>query len=718
MNRVGTCWMLLTLVGLPGGIAFAAPIGGTLLERRDVGLVPTLAEVLKKAGWEPAPELTGNRHVGDLYRIVGARHVFQADSCIAAPPRRSAYTESELVMSISAGVRLDLGAASVSGGAGLVQKVKFSTPEHVQLPALAVALAPDCEKAIELAVGPEKVLSDWYVVTEVLSAMVTETTCGRVDATGRFVGLGAVGTEYAAACSQRSMEPVVIAFQRVPLSEVYGRARLDAARLVTGARTVPAESGTLTVVEPERTEQEDDDPPEVTPVPAPRETAVLILNDGYLSRFDPLTGRSVPIVTHSALTFGSSYAGSASWGGHSGSAFFVPEQNALVAFGRRGLVWVNLTTNRAEEVSGASEPVLWAAPLSSTVVAYLRRTQADCRLNLYSSESGKSVPLAGGATCPHVSAGGRWLAYADPSGVRVMDADDASELLSGSAPTRVLTVLAENEFDPDLVDVSVSPTGPQAVVAFGTPGTASHPERHALFLKSVQLDTGGTSRNIRVTTMDNPVITGLSWRNGAPEVRIGVADTDFGESTWALDGERLVTPQPLRDPPWPSGSPMGEIVVKSVQGRSELFLRSSAGDRQISDLRGELDRQQYSFSAGNCVPASGIAWRWWADGRHLVAVMAYARCGEGGELTARTVLIDAGSPSLSQVAFATSAKPTASDPGTGSVESAADAAWVSWAALGQWLPDEAAFLAADGTVYRRDAERLSTRVPHEWVGWR
>jgi len=63
-------------------------------------------------------------------------------------------------------------------------------------------------------------LGEMYAVQEVLTAEIAEQTCGRVDASGRFVGLGKAEVELARACMQESLEPVAVAYRVVPITEL------------------------------------------------------------------------------------------------------------------------------------------------------------------------------------------------------------------------------------------------------------------------------------------------------------------------------------------------------------------------------------------------------------------------------------------------------------------------------------------------------------------
>ena len=183
--------------------------------------IPALAALLQKAQWEPTPELSGVFAAGALFEVTAMGHRSLATGCIAAPPQVHTYTSAELVTSLQAGVSIG-GPLAFGGGAGasIVKKVKFGTPSQVSIPRLDLELTPTCrDKLLRL---PAARIAQSYVVQEVLKAEISEQTCGKVDASGRFVGLGAAEAEYASACAQASLEPVAVGYRTVPLAELLG----------------------------------------------------------------------------------------------------------------------------------------------------------------------------------------------------------------------------------------------------------------------------------------------------------------------------------------------------------------------------------------------------------------------------------------------------------------------------------------------------------------
>jgi hypothetical protein len=182
--------------------------------------IPPLADLLNKAGWTPTPELSGVFHAGSVFRADGAVHRLMVRSCFDATPAEDTYTAAEVVSQLQAGVRVRFGGGSVGANGELVKHVKFGSPVHTTLERLALVPTAACRAMLDTA--PRDQLAAMYVVQEVLTAQIAEQTCGRIDASGRFVGIGSAEGEFATACRQESLEPVAVAYRVVPLTELLG----------------------------------------------------------------------------------------------------------------------------------------------------------------------------------------------------------------------------------------------------------------------------------------------------------------------------------------------------------------------------------------------------------------------------------------------------------------------------------------------------------------
>jgi len=188
----------------------------------NVGEIPALAELLRRSGWEPTPELSGAFKAGYVFQETAMGHRLQLEDCFQVEPSVSTYTSAEVVTQLQAGVSVRAGVAKVSLAGSLVKKVKFSTPEHIALPALKMIPTESCQSTLRGAADAGVDLSKMYVVQEVLTAEIAEQTCGRIDAAGKFSMLGSAEVELAMACAQESLEPVAIAYRITAVGELAG----------------------------------------------------------------------------------------------------------------------------------------------------------------------------------------------------------------------------------------------------------------------------------------------------------------------------------------------------------------------------------------------------------------------------------------------------------------------------------------------------------------
>jgi hypothetical protein len=207
--------ILLLISVTAGGREPARPEKGPTSSAAEI---PALAALLVKGQWNATPELSGRYNVGTIIDQSKGDHRIVARGCFARPAVVSPYIGAELVASMQAGVSVRLGLGSASGSGEVIKKVKFGTPTTESLESLYMQLSGECEKLL-LKQAPDR-LAQMYVVQEVLKAEIAEQSCGRVDASGRFVGLGSAEVEYSQACSQETLEPVVVGYRTVPLVEV------------------------------------------------------------------------------------------------------------------------------------------------------------------------------------------------------------------------------------------------------------------------------------------------------------------------------------------------------------------------------------------------------------------------------------------------------------------------------------------------------------------
>ena len=180
--------------------------------------IPALASLLEAAGWAPTPELSGAFVPGGIYEATAQGHRLLARDCFVAQPRSATYTATELVTSLQAGVSVRAGLGGGKAESSFIKKLRFDTPTQNTLATLELLPNPVC--ADQLSQLDPAVIEGAYVVQEVLAARISEQTCGKVDASGRFVGLGAADAEYAAACAMESLEPVAVGYRTIPLRKL------------------------------------------------------------------------------------------------------------------------------------------------------------------------------------------------------------------------------------------------------------------------------------------------------------------------------------------------------------------------------------------------------------------------------------------------------------------------------------------------------------------
>jgi hypothetical protein len=184
----------------------------------NVSQIPSLARLLGEAGWEPTPELSGVFKVGSLFLDDGQTHRLMVRDCFEGIEGADTYTSAEVVSQLVAGVRVNAGMGRLSVEGGITKKVTFGAPVHHTLERLAMHPTPACVAMLHGV--KEEEIEGMYAIQELLTAEIAEQTCGRIDASGSFVGLGSGEAELAKACSQKSLEPVAVAYRTVPLADL------------------------------------------------------------------------------------------------------------------------------------------------------------------------------------------------------------------------------------------------------------------------------------------------------------------------------------------------------------------------------------------------------------------------------------------------------------------------------------------------------------------
>jgi hypothetical protein len=212
--RTYTAWtMALT------ALFFWAPSASAKGNKVDQSALPELAKLLEGAGWEMTPDMSGAYRPGDVYDRVRNQRVASSAECFDVKPTESPYTSMEVTRSLEAGVRMNVVVAGGRAGLGITKKIVFDDPRHRQISRLLLEPSDSCVAAIDKQRVNGVDTREWFIITEVISAMIQKQECGSYDAkAGAFTLSGEVDIQ--AACIQKSLEPVAIAYKTIALDEV------------------------------------------------------------------------------------------------------------------------------------------------------------------------------------------------------------------------------------------------------------------------------------------------------------------------------------------------------------------------------------------------------------------------------------------------------------------------------------------------------------------
>lgn len=200
----------LVVIGVPGA-AFAGPAD------QGVDGVPSLQAVVEAEGWRVTPTQSGVYQPG-VVLVPNARgtHDVVAANCVATEILVEAMAQSRIASSLRGGVKGAWGLASATASAGITKELSFVDPEQRTIPLGRLELTADCLADISRA-SRLRDLSEAIVVHDVLVAVVKQTVCKRVDASGRVVALGAGEVEGYSDCVQQSAAQVPVGFKSVKL---------------------------------------------------------------------------------------------------------------------------------------------------------------------------------------------------------------------------------------------------------------------------------------------------------------------------------------------------------------------------------------------------------------------------------------------------------------------------------------------------------------------
>ncbi len=679
----------------------------------SAGDIPALDRLLRRAGWEPTPELSGAFQAGYVFGETQLGHQLVLDDCFESPPIESTYTAAEIVTHLQAGVSVSLGSVGVGSGAGLVKKIKFGTPTHMAIPSLKLIPTTDCASAVLVAAAAGRLdLGRTYVVKEVLRARIAEQTCGHVDAEGSFVALGSAEAELATACSQTSLEPVAVAYRTQAIAELLA--------LAGGPEHPPRAVGSVLEDSPQGAGLMDSEE-RASPVlgsPAPAGPAELLFLQGT-SLFRYREGER-----DRTLLASDRYAS----GSYRGRAILGDDGREMYVWGSRGLFWINLATPRFEALTQDHVAVYGAYLLPGDLLLYLRHTSEGKALVLRSTTEGSEVVLSHLSKSSRlaVASGAGRVALSTAQGVVLLRQEDLAHIVEGEVVELGKPLLDELGVVARPHDLQFDPGGEVLHVALGGVdefGEANQP----VTLYRFDAATGRRRAKDRLDVVGG---VSLRWDEAAGLiVRSGIPGAAEERREFALDGGRLVdVPAPDRSASWAQPPEDVTIELRLLQGRPQLFAVQGQDDWQITDLRPRSPRMasslgSYSDSNGRCIAEPGVAWAGWPDGRHLAVFAIDGRCpsedpaGGAWVSTGRSYLVDILEGPASQI-------PIELDLGTGLPEGEgiprdvpADR-MVDWTLLNDWSPDGRLLLTPTGQLITREGRVLEVDASHDWASWR
>ena len=694
---------------------------------RAGGDIPVLDQVLAAAGWTATPELSGAFHVGDIF---DGRHQWQAGSCFESESRTSTYTETEMISQFQAGVRTS-GALKVmsgaSAGGGIVKQIKFGTPSHIALPGMGLQLSEMCRWSLDGLVDKGQDLSDWYVIKEVLSAEITEQTCGRIDASGRFSALGTAEAEMALACSRSSLEPVAVAYRTIPIHELLDNVPPPPPEVADTTE----DPDTVAELAPTETARR--------PSPQPAEPATLwFLDDDSLYRLTPEDTEPQKLLSSSVIDISWSGYGYGRSGTTIGGAAFSAEGGSLFTWGAQGLAWINLATMRAERLGPSSAAVDAAVPLGDGAVVFRRAASpagygtsgSPGGLWGWSSNQGKGVRLDSDADPAHVAfatehAGVAVLVHTQ--GLRLLTSADIERAALEGEPPDGQRLLWDEGWLAGALGVAVSPAGDEVVIGASTPGAeldymVTGPIRFWRYdIASGRLSRAGVDRS-----PDKAFIFGGQWdpQHGPVFAVSSCTECDDPGGLFLYSDGQLAPYRPGDG--WPDSPASTDLHVRMVQGQPELFVTEAGRSRQLTDLRSVRPERLGEYGDA-CEAKVGVAWRPWPDGRHVLVAPIHGYCEDDtGLLTSQVgaVLVDVSEGPGSQLELSASlgtSWPYAQN-GEGWDPEPIDASantqdLVDWSKLGVWSPDGSRLVSADGTVLTADGESWSLGRKPDWMAW-
>lgn len=185
---------------------------GDKLSEKEKNFRP-LNEVLGTE-WTVPPAPSGIYQVGSIFY---ADNTFAGQNCLTTEASKFPHVDTELVRELQAGVSVNVGSQGGGVSTDIVQRLKLGTVNQSAVPDLSLELTDSCRRALQTKTERGESISGAHIVTEALSAQITQQTCGKVDAKGRFKIFTVADLQADAtlkeACTVTSLEPVVVGYK-------------------------------------------------------------------------------------------------------------------------------------------------------------------------------------------------------------------------------------------------------------------------------------------------------------------------------------------------------------------------------------------------------------------------------------------------------------------------------------------------------------------------
>ena len=234
---------------VPLTLLLALPAHAKRPDAPTVAKVPSIEEVVAAEGFTPTPSQSEIYKPGAVLVPNGrGGHDVVVSSCIDAEPDIAIMSQSSIATTLAGGVSARLGVARGAASAGVEKRLSFVDPEQRTIPLAKLRPTDECTGGVQTA-GTFQDLSSAIVLHDVLVAIIKNTRCTKVDASGGVVALGAAEAAAYSECVQESDGQVPLGYKSVPLSKVLSLAGSPApvptARPPVSPRTPAAASASV-----------------------------------------------------------------------------------------------------------------------------------------------------------------------------------------------------------------------------------------------------------------------------------------------------------------------------------------------------------------------------------------------------------------------------------------------------------------------------------------